>query len=327
MGNERPRIPPEVETAVLTKSARRCCLCYGLKGDSAIKKGQIAHLDRDKTNNNPDNLAFLCFDHHDGYDSKTSQSKNVTIKEAKHYRKKLYAKVSRGQHLQSAVKQAGGLEIVDLDFLESRNERLKVENHSCYSIMKDFHEYFAGFQAWANDPKPKAGELPVLDVKLRNTCSEVAFLKKAVFHVRTIWPMAAFTFCLSEVTVSANYDVLFPTRQPAYTVEKKLSQSIPPNGVDRFTLTLRPDAPAHILLATLELVYDGDSKSIEAGDILFAVRGHDNDFRTATEEKLAQEQNQKLKEQYELNNKATIDLGKINAVRSNVVRAFEAGEL
>ncbi len=193
--------------------------------------------------------------------------------------------------------------------------------------MKDIPEYVAHYQEWANNPRPKAGELPVLDVKLRNTSSQVAFLKKAVFHVRKVWPLAPFTHFFSEVTVSANYDVLFPSRQPPYTVERKLSQSIPSNGVDRFTLTLRPDPLAHILLATLELVYDGDGKSIEAGDILFAMRGHDNGFRTATEEKLAQEQDQKLVKQYELNNMATSELGKINAVRSNVVRAFEAGEL
>ena len=84
---------------------------------------------------------------------------------------------------------------------------------------------------------------------------------------------------------------------------------------------------AHILLATLELVYDGDHKIVVAGDILFAMRGHDNEFSTATEEKLKQEADEKLKEQYLLNNKAMIELGKINARRSNVVRAFEAGDL
>jgi hypothetical protein len=327
MGSKRPKIPPDVEAAVLTKSARQCCLCYGLKGDCSIKKGQIAHLDGNRTNNDPDNLAFLCFDDHDGYDSTTSQSENVTLKEAKHYRKKLYAKVARGLHLQPAAQPSGVLEVVDLDFLESRVERLKPEDHSFYHILKDSPEHLSGFQAWASDPDPKAGELPVLDVKLRNTSSQVAFLKKAVFHVRKVWPIVPFGICFSEVTISANYDVRFPSKVPPYTVQEKLSQSIPSNGVDRFTLTLRPDTLAHILLATLELVYDGDGKSIEAGEILFAMRGHDNDFRTATVEKLAQEQDQKLVKQYELNNMATSELRKINAVRSNVVRAFEAGEL
>jgi hypothetical protein len=37
-----------------------------------------------------DNPAFLCFEHHDRYDSKTSQSKNFSIAELKAYRDELY---------------------------------------------------------------------------------------------------------------------------------------------------------------------------------------------------------------------------------------------
>ena len=55
-----------------------------------MKAGQIAHLDRDKANAALDNLAFLCFEHHDRYDSRTSQSKNFSIAEVKAYREELY---------------------------------------------------------------------------------------------------------------------------------------------------------------------------------------------------------------------------------------------
>ena len=58
-----------------------------------MKKGQIAHLDRDPSNNALDNLAFLCLPHHDEYDSTTSQSKNLTIHEVKRYRAMLYRSV------------------------------------------------------------------------------------------------------------------------------------------------------------------------------------------------------------------------------------------
>ena len=58
-----------------------------------MKKGQIAHLDGNWANNAEDNLAFLCFDHHDEYDSKTSQSKGLTEQEVKAYRKQLYQEV------------------------------------------------------------------------------------------------------------------------------------------------------------------------------------------------------------------------------------------
>jgi hypothetical protein len=74
----RKRVADAIQAEVLVKSRRRCCVCYGLKRDADIKQGQIAHLDQDPANNNESNLAFLCFDHHDQFDSKTSQSKNLT---------------------------------------------------------------------------------------------------------------------------------------------------------------------------------------------------------------------------------------------------------
>ena len=96
----RKKIPLDIEANVLTTSRRRCCICYGLHRDLNIKQGQIAHLDRDNTNNDFDNLAFLCFEHHDKYDSTTSQSKNFTIFEVKQYRDELYKNVleTHSQH-------------------------------------------------------------------------------------------------------------------------------------------------------------------------------------------------------------------------------------
>ena len=75
---------------VLIRSKRRCCICFGLHNDDEIKRGQIAHLDYDRSNSNPNNLAFLCLTHHDEYDSQTSQSKSLQIGEVKAFREKLY---------------------------------------------------------------------------------------------------------------------------------------------------------------------------------------------------------------------------------------------
>src|SRR5438132_12485159 len=86
----RPHLPRSIEAEILIRSRRRCCVCYGLKRDLAEKRGQIAHLDRNRENNRPDNLAYFCLDHHDQYDSRTSQSKGLTEGEAKHYRQELY---------------------------------------------------------------------------------------------------------------------------------------------------------------------------------------------------------------------------------------------
>lgn len=88
---KRKPIPKQTETELLTLCRRRCCLCFGLDRDLTQKRGQIAHLDHDPANNRPDNLAYLCFDHHDQYDSRTRQSKGLTIEEVKRYRRLLYA--------------------------------------------------------------------------------------------------------------------------------------------------------------------------------------------------------------------------------------------
>jgi hypothetical protein len=73
----------KAENDVLEKSKRRCCLCFGWDEDSRRKKGQIAHLDKNPANDKPDNLAFLCLNHHDEYDSITSQSKSIQKTEVK----------------------------------------------------------------------------------------------------------------------------------------------------------------------------------------------------------------------------------------------------
>lgn len=87
----KKRVAPKdtVQADVLLRSRRRCCICYGLNRDLTIRKGQIAHLDQDRNNNKLENLVFLCIDHHDEYDSKTSQSKGIQKKEVELYRKEL----------------------------------------------------------------------------------------------------------------------------------------------------------------------------------------------------------------------------------------------
>jgi hypothetical protein len=88
--SSRRRTPEDTETEVLIASRRRCALCFGLFDDLDQKRGQIAHVDRDASNANFDNLAFLCLPHHDEYDSRTSQSKRFTPAELTRYRERLY---------------------------------------------------------------------------------------------------------------------------------------------------------------------------------------------------------------------------------------------
>lgn len=87
----RKPIPQQVQDEIFVRSRRRCCMCYGLHRDMTLKPGQIAHLDRWSDNPAFDNLAFLCFEHHNEYDSVTRQSKNFTSGEVKTYRDELYS--------------------------------------------------------------------------------------------------------------------------------------------------------------------------------------------------------------------------------------------
>ena len=75
----RQKVPQSTQTEVIMASRRRCCICFGLEIDVVRKRGQIAHLDGDPSNNDFENLAFLCLEHHDEYDGRTSQSKGLTL--------------------------------------------------------------------------------------------------------------------------------------------------------------------------------------------------------------------------------------------------------
>src|SRR5688572_20084380 len=88
---KRKAIPKATEAEVLLQCKRRCCVCVGLNGDLSVKSLQIAHLDGNRNNNRSDNLAPLCFDHHNEYDSIPSQSKKLTPAEIKAYRASLNA--------------------------------------------------------------------------------------------------------------------------------------------------------------------------------------------------------------------------------------------
>lgn len=92
---QRTKIPRETEFQVLMLCRRRCTFCFGLSHDAERKVGQIAHVDRDSKNNTLQNLAFLCFVHHDEYDSTTRQSKRLTDTELLRYLDALHDYVAR----------------------------------------------------------------------------------------------------------------------------------------------------------------------------------------------------------------------------------------
>jgi AAA domain-containing protein len=94
--SKRVRTRDEIETDVLEKSGRRCCICYGLHNDLTVKQeGQIAHIDGHPENSTFDNLAFLCLRHHVRLDMKSNRAKGYKISEVKRYRDRLYTVVAR----------------------------------------------------------------------------------------------------------------------------------------------------------------------------------------------------------------------------------------
>lgn len=120
---KRREIPQNIQVEIMTLSGRKCCLCFGINSDLSPKRGQIAHLDQNPENNDIDNLAWLCLNHHDEYDGRTSQSKGLTIGEVKRYRAKLYEVVERDRQNilptsktppQGKVYIAGGIALVAL---------------------------------------------------------------------------------------------------------------------------------------------------------------------------------------------------------------------
>lgn len=87
----RPHLPRDIAAQVPMLVRRRCCLCVFLKDHTDECRGQIAHLNRRNGDHRLSNLVWLCLDHHDQYDSRTSQSRGLSELEVCSWRDKLIA--------------------------------------------------------------------------------------------------------------------------------------------------------------------------------------------------------------------------------------------
>jgi hypothetical protein len=103
----RQAIPKEVETQILVASRRRCCLCYFVKGIRTERPGQIAHLMGDRDRCRFEDLVWLCLEHHNEFDSSTSQSKGLTPGEVKRYRERLYEELVSSDSVPVGPEQSG----------------------------------------------------------------------------------------------------------------------------------------------------------------------------------------------------------------------------
>lgn len=136
-------------------------------------------MDHNPENNDLDNLAWLCLQHHDRYDGKTSQSKGLRASEVKQYRKELYARVGVGlssaiQSVRSEIEEnrdeilpnVGSLrpEITDLTLHPQTGTLRK------FKFSADGTDVFkAVLLPFSNDPQRNEQTKPVQDLKARIT--------------------------------------------------------------------------------------------------------------------------------------------------------------
>jgi hypothetical protein len=88
----REPVPSDILNDLLFQSGRRCCICYGLDHDLNVKTyGKIVRLNRNSADNRPDNLAYLCLEHHNVYETGTP----LVMGDVKKFRASLYAEIDR----------------------------------------------------------------------------------------------------------------------------------------------------------------------------------------------------------------------------------------
>jgi hypothetical protein len=86
----RAKISRSTQDHILAECRRRCAFCFALANDVTAKvHGQIAHIDRNPNNNGEENLAYLCLEHANLYDLKSSQSKGFTPGELRAHKGRL----------------------------------------------------------------------------------------------------------------------------------------------------------------------------------------------------------------------------------------------
>jgi hypothetical protein len=122
----------------------------------------------------------------------------------------------------------------------------------------------------------ETAEATTLDIKVRNTSGRVVYLGETKFNVERTWELWS-TLFPARVPVSRNYDVTLTPDGAPYTRTVRVSQSIDPNEVARFTFTfaLNDHAGAYsekinyVFLTTVDLVYGRDDRVTSSEKLLF----------------------------------------------------------
>jgi len=256
------------ETAVLIKSRRRCCICYFLSQDGQRKKGQIAHINHNHADSKEENLAWLCQDHHDEYDTRTSQTKNLTQNELRHYKSMLEKSISKG------IIGLDGPQIIDslkwacIDIAEDSSwfEMNQVDGDD-YTL---FSYSWSGSLREGDLPLTKHTD-PIFDVTLLNGNNPTVLSRIGVIAKRSWQKLAGFP-PPEQITVWKEYslDFKWAVGQPQWIIFENpiyLAAKTP----FRYKLRLRGyanNAPNNYSVITL--VCQTDSGTIESDGICLA---------------------------------------------------------
>lgn len=92
MVHKRPHIPQKIQREILFRNEACCCIC----GKSNV---QIHHIDRNNSNNNFNNLAVLCIEHHDAAHSKSSMTSRLSSPLIRQFKKDWEARIARKRQL------------------------------------------------------------------------------------------------------------------------------------------------------------------------------------------------------------------------------------
>lgn len=114
MAQKRQSIPEKVEREVMFKNEACCCVC----GKNNV---QIHHIDGNNSNNELNNLAVLCIEHHDSSSSKSSMTRKLSTSLIRQFKKDWETRVTnRRRIIQSKITKGK----TDQDFITFEIKKL-----------------------------------------------------------------------------------------------------------------------------------------------------------------------------------------------------------
>lgn len=208
-----------------------------IKGCSEHTYLEIHHIDNNRENNDVGNLILLCDKHH-----KMAHA-NVIDRKSLYEYKRLNSFTSSNGPKTGSSESISPLRIVDIYELESMDDA--------------------------------EAQATTIEVKFRNSGSEVVFLKEVIFETKNHWEIITDRHH-SLVVVSARYDVDI-SNVVGNRSKIKVHHEIKPNETDRIHIRLStnydsdPDGLSLFLVA-IEFVFNEDSSTAFSGPVVLNVK-------------------------------------------------------